>query len=262
MLFRPEAEFAGYARTLQLLNSLGVGGKVLTPEAARAVEPALGAGLRLHSAVYFPTDEIGNCRQFAHLAKDKLLQAGAKFHFDTPVTAITSTSGLQIHTREKGTFSFEQVVICAGAGATSPIAPGRHHLPLNKIWSTSVSAQIREPLNAPRSAVLDWQQQVSISRMGSRLRVSGGAELGNRAAQSSGKTSQRLFQALQSHFPGAADYSRSMQVWQGASIFSPDALPLVGPGAIPKVWLNIAHGHNGWSMACGTARVLADLIGG
>jgi D-amino-acid dehydrogenase len=73
---------------------------------------------------------------------------------------------------------------------------------------------------------------------------------------------KQLFQTLQSHFPGAADFSRSMQIWQGASIFSPDALPLVGPSETPGVWLNLAHGHNGWNMACGAARVLADLISG
>jgi D-amino-acid dehydrogenase len=53
-----------------------------------------------------------------------------------------------------------------------------------------------------------------------------------------------------------------MQIWQGASVFSPDALPLLGPTENPSVWLNLAHGHNGWSMACGAARVLADQISG
>jgi len=53
-----------------------------------------------------------------------------------------------------------------------------------------------------------------------------------------------------------------MQLWRGASMFSPDALPLLGPSGRPGIWLNLAHGHNGWSMACGSARLLADMIRG
>jgi D-amino-acid dehydrogenase len=53
-----------------------------------------------------------------------------------------------------------------------------------------------------------------------------------------------------------------MQLWRGTSMFSPDALPVLGPSGQPGIWLNLAHGHNGWSMACGAARILADQIGG
>jgi D-amino-acid dehydrogenase len=130
------------------------------------------------------------------------------------------------------------------------------------LWSYSLSAQIKEPFSAPRSAVHDCHRQVSINRIGARIRISGGAELGGTREVHNEKIIKLLYQALQSNFPGAADYSRSMQTWKGGSIFSPDALPLIGPAGTPGVWLNLAHGHNGWSMACGSARVLADQIQG
>jgi D-amino-acid dehydrogenase len=212
--------------------------------------------------VYFPNDEIGNCRQFAHVLKDKLQEGGAKLHFGTAVSAISHTAGIQVQTDNLGTATFDAVVVCTGTGTAALTGLGLKHLALSTLWSHSVSAQIREPLNAPRSAVIDGHSRVSISRLGARIRVSGGARLGGAYRGSEAQTTRLLFHTLQSHFPGAADFSRSMQIWKGASVFSLDALPLVGAGAAPGIWLNLAHGHNGWSMACGAARILADQIAG
>ncbi len=262
LIFKSEAVQLQQQQKLQLLNQLGTASKLMTPAEVRALEPALGADLQFHSGVFFAHDETGNCRQFAHLLKEKLMEAGAQLHFSTPVTAVSQGGSLQIQTRAKGVFSFDQVVICSGTGGAELIAPGFKQPALTRLWSTSVSAHIREPLNAPRNAIVDVQQQISISRMGARIRVSGGATLGRGGAQSSEKTKRLLYQTLQKHFPGATDYSRSMQIWQGASVFSPDALPLVGATDRPGMWLNLAHGHNGWSMACGAARALADQISG
>jgi D-amino-acid dehydrogenase len=262
VLFTSEAEQLAQKERLQLLVQLGTAGKLLTPDEARTFEPALDPGLAFHSAVYFAQDEVGNCRQFAHFLKEKLLESGAAIHFSTPVTTLSGATSPQLLTQSQGAFAFDRVVVCTGATGANLIVPGFKHLALASVWSTSVSAQTREPLNAPRSAVLDWQKQISISRMGARIRVSGGAALGHKDGRASVRTQKQLFQTLQSYFPGAADFSRSMQIWQGASVFSPDALPLLGPTENPSVWLNLAHGHNGWSMACGAARVLADQISG
>jgi D-amino-acid dehydrogenase len=190
------------------------------------------------------------------------MDLGVKFHFSTPVVALTQGPGLQIRTASLGTQDFEHVVVCAGAGAAAVATPPLK-LPLTLLWSYTLSAQLREPLNAPRSAVLEPHSGIAISRMGARIRVSGGAELGSSQHSHSQKgASQNLYRALQTHFPGAADFSRSIQLWSGASVFSPDALPLLGASSRPGLWLNLAHGHNGWSMACGAARVLADQMGG
>ena len=211
VLFKSEAEQQAQGERLQLLNRLGSAGKLLTPAEVRKLEPALNTHLAFHSSVCFPQDAVGNCRQFAHLLKEKLLESGAELHFGTPVMALTGGPRPQIQTRDQGALSFDQVVVCAGASGADLIVTGLKQLALARVWSTSVSAQIREPLNAPHSAVLDWNQQISIGRMGARIRVSGGATLGRQPGQDHNTTQKQLFQTLQSHFPGAADFSRSMQ---------------------------------------------------
>ena len=262
LIFRSERELTACQERLAALKAQGIVAKVLTPVDARKLEPALGEGVALHSALHFPNDTHGNCRQFAHSLKDRAQEMGVVFHFATPVTALTQSAGLGVQTDALGTQSFDQVVLCAATGAAALLAATPRQLPLTRLWSYSLSAQIREPLNAPRSSVVDGHNRVTISRMGARVRVFGGAELGGSLHSRREATTRLLYQSLQTHFPGAADFGRSMQLWKGASVFSPDALPLLGPSARPGVWLNLAHGHNGWGMACGSARILADLMQG
>jgi D-amino-acid dehydrogenase len=42
----------------------------------------------------------------------------------------------------------------------------------------------------------------------------------------------------------------------------PDGPPVLGASAVPGVWLNLGHGSSGWALACGSARVTADLLAG
>jgi D-amino-acid dehydrogenase len=261
LLLRSERDLLAYQERLSALKAQGVSAHILTPEAARQCEPALGSQVSMHCAIHFPNDGVGNCRQFAQALKEQALALGVVFHFATPVTAIAHTPTIQVHTDRLGAQGFERVVVCAAAGATA-LLPALKRVALARVASYSLSAHIREPLNAPRSAVLDGHSQVSISRLGARIRVSGGAELGGTPQRQREASTRLLYQTLQTHFPGAADFSRSMPLWAGASVFSPDALPLLGASAQPGIWLNLAHGHNGWSMACGAARILADQLGG
>ena len=43
---------------------------------------------------------------------------------------------------------------------------------------------------------------------------------------------------------------------------TPDSVPLLGPSPIRNLWLNTGHGTLGWTMACGSGRIIADLISG
>ena len=43
---------------------------------------------------------------------------------------------------------------------------------------------------------------------------------------------------------------------------TPDGTPIVGATPLRNLYLNTGHGTLGWTMACGSARVLADLMSG
>jgi D-amino-acid dehydrogenase len=158
--------------------------------------------------------------------------------------------------------TFDAVVICAGVASSSLLRPVGLKIPLAAVYGYSVSAAIREPLNAPRSAIMDERYKVAISRLGNRVRVAGSAELGGSAQQHRASSLQTLYKVLHDWFPGAAIQSSGVQVWKGARPMLPDGPPMVGGSGVPGVWLNLGHGSSGWALSCGSARALADLMGG
>jgi D-amino-acid dehydrogenase len=132
-------------------------------------------------------------------------------------------------------------------------------LPLLPVHGYSLSATIKEPLNAPRSAVMDEHYKVAISRLGNRVRVAGGAEIGGRPDVKNAASLRTLYKVLQDWFPGATSTRNGVQEWKGARPMLPDGLPIVSASGKTGVWLNLGHG---WALSCGSARGLADAIAG
>ena len=61
--------------------------------------------------------------------------------------------------------------------------------------------------------------------------------------------------------PNAADYSRPAY-WAGLRPMTPTGLPVISGTRFDNLWLNTGHGHMGWTMACGSARLVADQLAG
>jgi D-amino-acid dehydrogenase len=97
--------------------------------------------------------------------------------------------------------------------------------------------------------------------LGNRVRVSTGAELGVPLSKIRQSSVKKMFDTLLQYFPGAAKLSSGTQIWKGASGLSNDGAPYIGPTHAAGVWVNTGHGPNGWGMACGAARLVADAIG-
>jgi len=250
---------AGLAR----LKELGVAYRELTPDQARLTEPGLGQAATLHGALHFPNDEVGNCRQFAMLLRTTAAELGVQFHFNAKVLKVQSArqhmleiSGWAEHP------SFDALVICLGADAPDWAAVHKMRLPVTVVHGYTLSAALREPLHAPRSAVVTLDTGVVLSRQGMRVRVVGGAEIGGVSRPPNDRSVQWLFRTLNHYFPGAAHLSTGTQSWRGARIFMPDGMPVLGPTPVPGVWINAGHGANGWGMAQGCARILAGRIQG
>ena len=151
--------------------------------------------------------------------------------------------------------------------AASLLQPLGLHVPLRPVYGYSVSAHIKEPLNAPRSGLMDERYKVSITRLGQRVRVAGSAQVGGRLGQMNQAALKTLYKVLHDWFPGAAVMSQGVQVWQGARPMLANRPPVIGRafGGVPSaspVWLNLGHGSSGWALSCGSARMLADQISG
>ena len=267
LLWRTEREAELSRAALPQLKERGLVARELDEATARLREPALCAETKLCGALELPDATHANTRQFTLLLKNKAMQNGCRFEFGRAVDRIEAPSaqGVTLLLSDGQSERFDQVVVCAGQASARLLRPLGLDLPLQPVYAHSISAAVREPLDAPLSAVLDTRHQVSIARLGQRVRVAGGALLGGQRTQASEAELKRLYRVLMDWFPGAARLGGpkgSVQEWVGAQATLPDDLPMVGQSAVARIWLNLGHGAHGWSMASGCARALADQLGG
>lgn len=262
VLLRSEQDARLVEPGLQVLRDAGVRFGRLDAPAAREVEPALNPDMAFHGAIHLPDDEVGNCRQFCMLLKTQAQGLGVDFRFETAIESITAGSGIGLRTADGSAHTFEALVCCAGLDSAPLLRPLGLTLPLAPVYGYSITATVREPLNAPRSAVMDERYKVAISRLGQRVRVAGSAEIGGPPQRVRETSVQTLYKVLHDWFPGAAQLQAGVQLWKGARPMLPDGPPVLGASGTPGVWLNLGHGSSGWALSCGSARVLADLIAG
>jgi D-amino-acid dehydrogenase len=276
VLLRSAHDAAMVQPSLQVLRDAGVAYREIDEAAAREIEPALNPDTHFHGALHLPQDEVGNCRQFALLLKDVCRSMGVDFQFNTTVAQINNaqaatlviarsespTSGFTPTQAAPQTVQFDAVVLCAGAASAQLCKPLGALLPIRPVYGYSVSAQVREPLDAPRSALMDERYKVAISRLGQRVRVAGSAEIGGRPDAKRASAMRTLYKVLQDWFPGAAVMTHGVQEWKGARPMLADRLPIIGASGIAGLWLNTGHGSSGWTLSCGSARLLADAIAG
>lgn len=268
VLLRSEKDQKLVQPGLQVLRDAGVKFSEVDADAARLLEPAINPDTPFLGAIHLPDDEVGNCRQFALLLKNQAIGLGAQFEFNCAVAPLDPAQPTLLRVTAQGdaapqSHRFDAVVICGGIASAALLRPVGIRVPLAAVHGYSISAPIREPLNAPRSGLMDERYKVSISRLGNRVRVAGSAEIGGQPNRKRPAAIQTLYKVLQDWFPGAAQLANTgaaVQEWKGARAMLPDGPPVLGATGVPGVWINIGHGSSGWALACGSARVVADLL--
>ncbi|HNG80972.1 MAG TPA: FAD-dependent oxidoreductase [Burkholderiaceae bacterium] len=157
----------------------------------------------------------------------------------------------------------DAVVLCSGAESLALAASAGTRLPLLPLWGLGVTFRLRDDLQEQvlRSAVIEAETGITLTRLGQRLRVCGGWQLGGARQAADDPAYEPLYAALDRWFPLATQRAGA-QLWRGARPTLPDGLPVVGPSSVPGVWLQMGLGGMGWTLACASARMLADQIAG
>jgi D-amino-acid dehydrogenase len=108
---------------------------------------------------------------------------------------------------------------------------------------------------------MDEKHKVAITRLGDRIRVGGMAELDGYSATLDPRRRSTLEHVVSDLYPAGGD-ARAGSFWSGLRPMTPDGPPVIGRTKFRNLWLNTGHGTLGWTMACGSGRVLADLVTG
>lgn len=260
-LFRTEREWSRCEPARRLLAEAGVAHRLLNATGCRVLEPALAAGPHLFGGIHLPDDETGNCAFFARQLKDIAEQDGVRFRFNT-IAAIhvegDKVRGVLVDGLPLGA---DACVVAAGIDSVGCLAPIGIDVALYPVKGYSATVTITDHERAPRLSVMDEEHKVAITRMGQRLRIAGTAEIGSRRLRLRASALRTLIRVAGDWFPAAAAYNQA-QFWVGARPMLPDGPPLLGPTQVRGLLLNIGHGSSGWAMACGSARIIADLLAG
>jgi D-amino-acid dehydrogenase len=260
-IFRSQQDLNMAQPALEFLAEHEVQHQLLDTDAARAVEPALAAGTPFAAALHLPQDEAGNCPLFAKRLRHIAASIGVHFYFTSTVSAIEQHAGRVTLRIDDAEFSADAVVVAAGVESAALLKPLGIHIPLYPVKGYSATASIKNFEQAPQGAVLDEAYKTAISRMGSRIRVAGIAELGAPSSELHKSALRTLIKVGADWFPDAANYATA-NFWCGARPMLPDGPPLLGATPVRNVYVNIGHGSSGWAMAAGSGRVLADIISG
>lgn len=263
VLLGSEAEHQQLQPALAALAEAGTRCEPLDAAQVRLREPALGEETALAGALYFPQAGAANGRLATLMQRQMAQNAGVRFETQRLVRQVHAgaagrTARLQLQDEDTPR-AHDAIVICAGAEAQRLLAPLGLRLPLTALHGYGVSAPLRELGYAPRHAIVDWSEQMTVVRLGQRMRVVAGAEMGRRAAMHE-PTLQRMYHRLNMLFPGSAILASGVQIWQGTRLCTTDGLPLLGASGLPGIWINLGHGSCGAAIAQGCASMLADLM--
>ena len=135
------------------------------------------------------------------------------------------------------------------------------HLPIYPIKGYSVTLPIEGRNNPPTLSGVDEDNLFAFANYGDRVRLTAIAEFAGYDTSYKPADFTTVLRAARELFPDAGNYDRP-EYWAGLRPMTPDNLPIFGHGRLANLWVNSGHGHMGWTWACGSARITADLIAG
>ena len=260
-LFREQKQMDGIGKDVAVLKADGVPFEILDRAGCIAAEPGLAnsqspivGGLRL------PNDETGDCFKFTNALAVMAKEAGVTFLHDHKIERLITDKGAIDHVEtDKGPIKADAFIVALGSYSPLLVAPLGIKLPVYPVKGYSITVPITDAERAPVSTLLDESFKVAITRLGDRIRVGGMAELSGFSTNLPDKRRDTLEYSVESLFPASGNLGDA-SFWSGLRPMTPDGTPVIGPTHIPNLYLNTGHGTLGWTMACGSGHVIADII--
>lgn len=229
-------------------------------------EPALAeAAANLVGGLYFPGEEIGDPNKFTQGLAQVCVGMGVAFHYGTTVEKLSKRQGrIAAVQTSKGEFAGDAVVVAMGSFTPSLLRKVGVHVSIYPVKGVTVTVDASPWPDAPKCAVIDDGRLFGLVPIGNRLRVSGSAEITGYDATPSRVRCQAVIDNVISVFPSFAkcyDPDKAF-FWAGLRPVASSGVPYLGPSSIPNLFVNAGHGHCGWTMGCGSGRVVASLVAG
>lgn len=250
---------------MELQRRLGCEQAALDADGCLEVEPALAAiRHRVIGGIFTPSEQAGDCRLFCEGLEALLRGKPHEVAFVYGRTAsrlIGDGSRILAVETDRGVMEADAYVLALGSGSRALARSAGIDLPIYPLKGYSITVPVRDPAAAPAVSITDHARKIVYARLGDRLRIAGMADIVGYAPEIDGRRLALLVRDARAAFPDAADY-RHLDPWSGLRPATPTGIPILGPTRYANLLLNVGHGALGFTLAMGTARVVADLLAG
>jgi D-amino-acid dehydrogenase len=260
-LFRTQKQLDDAHKDTAVLSSYGVPFELLDAQGCVAAEPGL-AGVRekIIGGLRLPLDETGDCFMFTESLAEQAAALGVEFRYGTDIQGLQSAgdkiAGVITST---GSVTGDSYVMAMGSYSTQMLKQVGIDIPVYPVKGYSITLPIEDENCAPVSTIMDETYKVAVTRLGDRIRAAGTAELGGFDLTLREASRRTVSHVVSDLFPTGGNVDGA-EFWCGLRPMTPDGTPLVGATKLSNLFLNTGHGTLGWTMSCGSGRLLADII--
>ena len=260
------AQFEAARAVVGVMNEFGCERTLKTRQEMLAIEPALvHAAPRIVGGDHAADDDSGDASAFTQRLAARCFDNGVEFRGALTINAIDAAGGAIKGVRVRNadgveaTIAGDAYVVALGSHSPALLRPLGLSLPIYPVKGYSLTIPVADSDAAPRTSLTDDEFKLVFSRLGQRLRVAGTAELNGYDRTLNPVRCNAILDRTMDLFPLAGDYQHAMR-WCGLRPATPSNLPYVGGTRYRNLFLNTGHGTLGWTLACGSGRLLADLI--
>jgi len=263
-----EAELEAAHARVALMQAHGCAMQVKSFTECLAIEPALRhTRARIVGGTYAPEDESGDAHQFTQNLAALCRTQGVEFRYETAVEKLLvegdAVTGAALRDPEGSGELVTADAFLVALGSYSPflLSSAGLRVPVYPVKGYSVTIPLTHTDAAPSVCLTDENAKISMSRLGHRLRAAGTAELTGYDTSLNEARCSAILARVRELFPEAGDFDDASN-WAGLRPATPSNVPLIGRTRYRNLFLNTGHGSLGWTLACGSGKAVAEMIGG
>jgi D-amino-acid dehydrogenase len=227
------------------------------------LEPVMANAPDVAGALYSPNCQTGDSHKFANgLADWCVANKGATLRYGTTIRRLIVSDGRITKAQtDKGDIAADAFVLAAGAESVFLADAIGINLPIYPVKGFSITAPLNDPARGPHMGLVDEDKLVAMSPFGNRLRAASSAVFDGYGTTHRPQDIASILETVRHLYCNAGDTENAIY-WAGLRPMTPTSVPIMGPSRYPNLFLNVGHGHVGWSMSCGSGRFVADWVGG
>lgn len=259
-LFRTQKQVDSAQRDIAVLQEAGVAYEMLDRSGVALVEPGMSFNNDVIGGLRLPNDQTGDCYVFCQQLEKLAKSNGVEFHYGAHIELFKQYNNEILGVCINGVFErADQYVVALGSYSPDLVRRLGLPIPVYPLKGYSLTVPIVEPDSAPTSTVLDETYKIAVTRFNERIRVGGMAELSGYNYDLNPKRRATLEKVVTDLYPRGGNIEQAT-FWTGLRPATPDGTPIVGATPIKNLYINTGHGTLGWTMACGSGQLIADLI--